>query len=197
VDSEIRCDSDEILVERAVVDGAETETVADDGLTGLLGVGDDVRCVEQPHLAEPAYGAAVSVRGKHGATELRLMNALLDLPDDVAPFDFVGNVDGLALVVRPAHLPEVQQDAELGGLVSLDVSGVDRPVPVRPRADEVDDRHVEQVRAAEPVVEVVLGILALIAVKDAVGRLLVLVPDLLRGLLTDSAAGPRCASAAR
>ena len=88
------------------------------GSPSFLGVADDVRRVEEPHLAQPADRAAVAVRGEHGAAELRLVDALLDLADDVAPLDLVGNVDGLALVVRPAHLPEGQEDAELGGLVA-------------------------------------------------------------------------------
>jgi len=86
----------------------------------------------------------------------------------------------LPRVVRPGHLPEGQEDAELGGFVALDERGVDRPVPVRPRADEVDERHVEQARAPESAVEVVFRVVALVAVEDAVGRLLVLVADPLR-----------------
>jgi hypothetical protein len=53
------------------------------------------------------------------------MDPLLDLAYDVAPLDRVGDVDGLALVVSPAHLPEGQEDAKLGGLIDLDVGGVD------------------------------------------------------------------------
>ena len=156
----------------------------------FLGIGDDMRRVEEPHLAEPADCAAVLVGGEHGAAELSLVDSLLDLADDVTPLDRVRDVDRLALVVRPAHLPEGQEDAALGGLVLLDVGRVDRPVPVRPRADEVDERHVEEVRTPEPAVEVVLRVVALVAVEDAVRRLLVLVPDLSRRAVDGEGGGP-------
>jgi hypothetical protein len=152
VDTEIRCDPDEVLVEGAMVDRAEAEPIRHDRRARLLRVGDDVRGVEEPHLLQPADRAAVRVRGENGAAELRLVDALLDLTDDVAALDLVGDMDGLALVVRPAHLPECQEHAKLIRLVPLDIGGVDRPVPVGPRADEVHERHVQQVRASKPTV---------------------------------------------
>lgn len=103
MDAEIRSDADEVLVEGAMVDRAEGEAVADDRLARLLGVGDDVRRIEEPNLPEPADRAAVSVRGEHDAAELRLVDALPDLANDVAPLDLVGDVDGLALLVRPTR----------------------------------------------------------------------------------------------
>src|SRR6266849_294367 len=95
------------------MDRAEAQAVADDRLARLLGVGDDVRRVEEPQLAQPADSAAIPVGGEYRAAELRLVDALLHLADDVAALDFVWDVDGLALVVRPAHLPEGQADPEL------------------------------------------------------------------------------------
>src|SRR3970040_53778 len=105
----------------------ETQAVADDRLARLLRVRDDVRS------------------GQHGAAELRLVDALLHLANDVPTLDLVGYVNRLPLVVRPAHLPESQKDSELGGEVLLDEGRVDRAVPVRSRAPEVDDgqRHPE------------------------------------------------------
>ncbi len=173
VDTEVGIDADEVLVEGAVVDRAETEPVADDGVAGLLGVGDDVGCVEQADLLQPADGAAVAVGGQHRTAELRLVDPLLDLSDDVTALDLVGDVHGLTFVVGAAHLPEREQHAELAGQILLHERRVDGAVPVRTRTDEVDDRHVEQMCIAQPAVEVVVGIVVLVGVEDAVRRLLV------------------------
>jgi hypothetical protein len=111
VDTEVRCDSDEVLVEGAMVDRAQREAIRDHRLAHLLEVADDVRRVEEANLAEPADRATVAVRGQHGAAELRLVDPLLDLPHDVSAFDLVVNVNRLTLVVRAAHLPERQEHA--------------------------------------------------------------------------------------
>ena len=65
--------ADEVLVEGAVVDRAEAQTVLYDGLAASLGVADDVRRVEQPHLPERADRAAVVVRGEHESAEAPLV----------------------------------------------------------------------------------------------------------------------------
>ena len=49
--------------------------------------------------------------------ELRLMDALLDLADDISSLDLVVDVDRLAFVVGPAHLPEGQENTSFHGLV--------------------------------------------------------------------------------
>jgi hypothetical protein len=56
--------ADKVFVERAVVDRAEAETVANDRLACLFGVADDVRRVAQPDLVEPTDRASVSVCGE-------------------------------------------------------------------------------------------------------------------------------------
>ena len=104
VDAEIRSDSDEILVERSVVDRAHAQPVAHERLARLLGVADDVRSVEQPNLAETADRATIVVCGKYGTAKLRLMDALLDLADDVAPLDLIGDVNR-ALLRKGTRLP--------------------------------------------------------------------------------------------
>jgi hypothetical protein len=63
VDAEVGCNADEVLVERAVVHGAQTEAVRHYRLARLR-VGNDVRRIEQPHFVEPADGAAIVVRGE-------------------------------------------------------------------------------------------------------------------------------------
>jgi len=73
------------------VDRAEAEPVADNRLAGLLGVGDDVRSIEQPNFAEPADRATIAVGRKHCSAELGLVDALLELADDVSALDFVGS----------------------------------------------------------------------------------------------------------
>lgn len=96
----------EILVERTVVDRAEAEPVANERLAVLFDVADDVRGVQQPDLFESADRAAVPIRRQDGAPELRLVDALRDLSNDITTFYRVVEVNGLALVERPAHLAE-------------------------------------------------------------------------------------------
>ena len=147
VNAEIRRHPDKILVERPMVDRAKGESVAHDWLTQLLRVADDVGGVEESDLAEAADGAAIGVRGKDRAAELCLMDPLLDLANDVPPLDVVGDVEGLALVVRAAHPPERQEDAEILRIILFHIGRVDRLVVIRPGPDEVNDRHVEEVCA--------------------------------------------------
>jgi hypothetical protein len=143
VNAEIRRHPDQILVERPMVDRAQRESVAHDWLTQPLRVADDVGGVEEPDLAEAADGAAIGVRGKDRAAELCLMDPLLDFTNDVPPLDLVGDVDGLALVVRAAHPSEREEDAEILRIILFYIGRVDRLVVIRPRADELNDRYVE------------------------------------------------------
>ena len=46
----VRRDRDEILVERTMMNRAETQAVADERLASRLRIANDVRCVEQPKL---------------------------------------------------------------------------------------------------------------------------------------------------
>jgi hypothetical protein len=62
VNVEIWRDAHEILVERTVVNGAETEPVADERLAALLDVADDVCSIEQADFLQSADCAAVAVR---------------------------------------------------------------------------------------------------------------------------------------
>lgn len=78
-----RVDADEILIEGAMVDGAEAETVAHEWLAERIGVADDVRGIEKPYLAEPADSAPIAVGRQDRTPELRLVDALLDLADDM------------------------------------------------------------------------------------------------------------------
>ena len=104
MNAEIGGDADEIFVERSVVDRAHAQPVAHERLARLLGVADDVRSVEQPNLAETADRATIVVCGKYGTAKLRLMDALLDLADDVAPLDLIGDVNR-ALLRKGTRLP--------------------------------------------------------------------------------------------
>ena len=79
--------------------------------------------------------------------ELRLVDTLLDVAYHVSPLDLVGDVDGFALVVRPAHLPEREEYAQVALRVLVNEGGIDRAVPIRSGADEVDDGNIKEVRA--------------------------------------------------
>jgi hypothetical protein len=64
-DRVVGVDPNEIVVERSVVDRAETDAIADDRIASFLEIADDVGSVEQWQLLEPANRTLVSVRGKN------------------------------------------------------------------------------------------------------------------------------------
>jgi hypothetical protein len=68
-------DPHEVLVERTMVDRAETDTVRDGRESLRFDVGGDVRSVEQPLLLQPADGALTTIRGDNPAAETRLMDS--------------------------------------------------------------------------------------------------------------------------
>ena len=59
------------------------------GLPGPPRRDDDRQAMELLQHVEHAYRAAIAVGGQDGAAELRLMDPLLDLPDDVPALDDV------------------------------------------------------------------------------------------------------------
>jgi hypothetical protein len=106
------------------------------------------------------------------------MEALLDLPNDVAPFNRVVDTGSFALVVGASHFAEREDDGTFGDEVSLDEGGVLGPIPVAPRADEVDQRDLKCVGLAQPPVEVVVGRAVFLTVEDPVRCFLILVAPL-------------------
>jgi hypothetical protein len=164
-----------------VVYRTKAQAVADYGFAVLVGIANDVCCIEQSHLAKTTDRTAIAIRGKNRSPELRLMDPLLDLADHVPALDLVSDVKGLTLVVRSAHFPEREKHPKLRRPVLLDEGRVDGPVPVWSRPDEVHEWYLEKMSTSEPPVEVVVRIIALIAVEHPVRRLLVVVSVLLVG----------------
>ena len=128
VDAEVWGDSDEGLVERAMVDRAQAQPVVTTGSPASSA--SPTMCAASRSRTSGVGNRAAILYGKNGAAELRLVDPLLDLVDDVATLDSSGMWTGSRCRMA-AHLPEGQEDAKLGWLVSLDKGRVDGPVPVR------------------------------------------------------------------
>ena len=129
-------DADEVLVERAVVDSAQAQSVLDRRLAGFFDVADDVRGIEQAQLLEAADRALVGVCGDDAPAKARLVDSHLRLPHDVAAWR--------------------DHDHPSGRVVRRDEYGENRPVSAGPRREEVHERNLELVRRAEsPVIGLV------------------------------------------
>src|SRR5205085_2434259 len=94
----VRRNPNEVLVERTVVNRAETQTVRDRG--GPLGqrVTHDVRRVEECHLPQPADRTSVFVRRENDRPKATLMQANSHLARGVAASHLVQNRNGLTFV---------------------------------------------------------------------------------------------------
>jgi hypothetical protein len=92
------------VIERAVVDRAQTEPVRNDRRALLLEIADDVRGVEKPQFFETADSALVVVRGEDEAAEASLMHPAPDLTIHIPAFDEVVRWQGLLLIERPDPL---------------------------------------------------------------------------------------------
>src|SRR6267142_5477201 len=93
----------EVLIERAVMNRAQTETVRDRGCPLSQGVTRDMRRVEERDLSQPADRAAISVRRKHNRPKPALMQAYSDFARGIAPGHLVQDRCRLALVDRADH----------------------------------------------------------------------------------------------
>ena len=77
MDAKVWIDPDQVGVKRGVVDLRQRQTVWDDRLAEVLvGVRDDVCCVEQARLRQTGDGAAAIVGGEHRLPKGGLMQAL-------------------------------------------------------------------------------------------------------------------------
>src|SRR5262245_65338711 len=97
MDNAVRRDTDEVLVERSVVNRAEAQAVADLRLAAF-DVAQDVRGVEEAQLLQPADRALAAVRRDYSAAETRLMEPDSRLPHGVAALDPLFEWHGLGLV---------------------------------------------------------------------------------------------------
>ena len=87
LDRQVGADTEQVRVERAVVDGAERQSVGDLRHAALVAVGDDVRCLQQAGLVKAADRAALPLGRQHDPAELLLVQALADGAHDVAAVD--------------------------------------------------------------------------------------------------------------
>lgn len=115
-------DPDEILIEGAVMDRAQADAVAHDGVAVFLEIANDVSGVEQPKLLEPADRALVAVGRQNLTAKAPLMDPDVRLADDVSPLDRVGDPRRLSVVERAAHRAGLDENTEGCGIVGDDGS---------------------------------------------------------------------------
>ena len=73
LDDAIGADSEEVTIERRMVELAQCEPVRHERLTQRISVGDDVRCVEQLVVVEAAQGTGLTVRMENADSERALV----------------------------------------------------------------------------------------------------------------------------
>jgi hypothetical protein len=142
-------DTDQVLIEGAMVDRAETQPVANQRLTALLGVTHDVRCLEEPTLPESTNRAKTAISDEDSSAETCLVEANARLPYGIATLKGILDWNRLWLVERANHPAGRYQYTPSGRIVMDDKTGVERLVPARPGCDEIDDRHAKRLRGAK------------------------------------------------
>ena len=87
-DDIVRSDRQEVLVEGGVMELAEGYAVAGHGLAFGVAVRNDVRCVEQHAVLQPAERALLAIGMQNSLAKGLLMNALAGETGNVAATDF-------------------------------------------------------------------------------------------------------------
>src|SRR5215218_274705 len=101
------------------MDAAEAQAVRDARCPERVHVGEDVSCVEEPQLLEPANSAPVAIRGQDKSAEACLMEANPRLSHGITLFDHVDEWNRFALVERSDHLARRDAYAPFGGKILL------------------------------------------------------------------------------
>ena len=86
LDAVVGGDSDDMVVERRVVDFAQGQAVGHDGFTVLLAVLDDVSGVQEFAVPQVAHGAGFAIRIKYILSEAGLMQPLVVGSECIASF---------------------------------------------------------------------------------------------------------------
>src|ERR1700737_832831 len=90
VQSIVRIDANQMSVEGSVMDFRQRNAVRYQWLSEpLVPVGDDVGGVQKQRLGQSRQSAAAVIGGDNGLAERRLVQALLDRPQGVTPFERV------------------------------------------------------------------------------------------------------------
>lgn len=132
----------EILIESAMMDRAETESVRNHRLAFLLEISRDVSGVEEPRFSEPTDRAKIRIRDEHAATKACLVEANACLAHCVSSLDDVFDENCFGLVDRPCHAAGRYKHATPHDVVVDDIHRIDRLVPTGTGRYEVDERSL-------------------------------------------------------
>src|SRR5665213_3675533 len=113
----VRGDSNEILVERTVMDRAEAQPIRHVGISPLLKVADDVRSVKQARLLQATDGAAVVVGEENTSAKARLVQADAGVSYGVLPLEWIARWHRLAFIDRPGHASGCDEHSPRAGVV--------------------------------------------------------------------------------
>ena len=83
LDDQVRPDAEDVVVERRVVELAESQSIRNDRLALRMPVRQDVSRVQQLGMAEPAHGAALAVGAEDAPPERFLVETALGQLGDV------------------------------------------------------------------------------------------------------------------
>jgi hypothetical protein len=86
---QVGTDSDDVRVERRVVELAQRQTIGHDRLAQRVPIGQNVGRVKQLRMVQPAHGACLPVRTQHAYAEVCLVQALQRQSQLVTPPRFL------------------------------------------------------------------------------------------------------------
>jgi len=99
----VRRNTNQIVIEGAVMNRTQAEPVRDLGSAGRIEIAHDVGCVEESDLLESADRALVTVGGNHKPAEAPLVEADLHFPRGVLSLERIVDNGWLVIVDRSDH----------------------------------------------------------------------------------------------
>lgn len=89
VNDVVRRDTDQILIESSMMNGAEAQTIGDAGFAEVIRVANNVCRIEEPQFLQSANSALTAVSRDDLGAEPGLMKADSSLANGVTPFDWI------------------------------------------------------------------------------------------------------------
>jgi hypothetical protein len=141
LDNEIGTNTEDVPIERGMVELAEGKTVGNGRFAQRVAVRQDVGGIEQLHMTQPAHGALFPIRSEHTFSERDLMHPHVYLGGDVAPSN-LGDCRRTIGIQVDRRFGRVHRDPErlTGAVLIDDEDWPHRKVPPGRDAVKVDER---------------------------------------------------------
>jgi len=169
----VRTKTEELPIEGGVMESAEREPVADEWLSSGLGIGDDVRRVEQLFVTEVTEGALTLIGREHPLAESSLVQTDANGRRDVAPTRTVRVLNSDVYVRgRPGREKQMlrivdgNRHGQARRIIPDDVYGPRRQVLARRDAVKVRERKPTPHRLPQALILWMIGIAPAIPVPQ-------------------------------